>query len=191
MLDADILCLSPNKMLHKEIVCSNITKNFIRTHLTPFGGDKTLLSPKTKVYRCTWFWIWWVTHVLMISQWIHVHGKFTLQSNVWHFTESLFTSVLNCEIPFTSHPIPAILANLLISQSKSWKIRKIVIHGFHGFRKWWNVKSRSRSIHKNFNHDPSLVRRIDNWLVSRERNFQPRTKLNQLRFREVRIARRE
>ena len=23
--------------------------------------------------RCTWFWIWWVTHALMISQWIHVH----------------------------------------------------------------------------------------------------------------------
>ena len=37
---------------------------------------------------------------------------------------------------------------LLIFHSKSQKIRKIVIHRYHGSRKWWHVKSQSRSIYK-------------------------------------------
>ena len=30
-----------------------------------------------------------------------IQGKFILESDVWHFTESSFTSFLNCKIPFT------------------------------------------------------------------------------------------
>ena len=35
------------------------------------------------------------------GQWIHVHRKFTLESNVQHFMESCFTSFLYCEFPLT------------------------------------------------------------------------------------------
>ena len=37
---------------------------------------------------------------MFVSAVIRVHGKFTLQSNFNHFTESHFTLVLCCEFPF-------------------------------------------------------------------------------------------
>ena len=40
---------------------------------------------------------------------------------------------------------------------KITNIGKIVIDGFHGSHKWWNIKSNSNSIHANFDHNPSLV----------------------------------
>ena len=57
---------------------------------------------------------------------------------------------------------------MLLFHSKSRKIVKIVIHGFHESRKWWNVKSRSHMIHVNFDHDQSLVWSIQltcDWVV--------------------------
>ena len=41
--------------------------------------------------------------------------------------------------------------------SKSQKIRKIVIHGFCDSRKWWNIKTRSNSIHVNFEHSANVL----------------------------------
>ena len=37
----------------------------------------------------------------VMGQWIHVHRKFTLESNFQHFTEFHFTSLLCCEFPVT------------------------------------------------------------------------------------------
>ena len=63
-----------------------------------------------------------------------------------------------------SRPIPVILAivhvitwKCAIFHSKSQNVRKIVIWELYGSHKLWNVKSRSRSIHVNFDHDPSLA----------------------------------
>ena len=95
-----------------------------------------------------------------MGQWIH--RKFMLESNFQHFTESLFTPVLNCKIPFKYDScIPTNCMrnhgkNLLNFLLKSQKICEIVIHRFQGSHNWWNEKSRSHSIHVNFNHDPSL-----------------------------------
>ena len=85
---------------------------------------------------------------LAMGQWIHVHGKmkFMLESNVKHFRESRFTSVLNCEILFTSNSSNSNHFTwnhtrfYCFFHSKSRKIGKIVIHGFNGSCKWWNVK---------------------------------------------------
>ena len=49
------------------------------------------------------------------------------------------------------------MMKLTIVHSKSRKMGKIVIQGFHVSRKWFEVKSLSRLIHVNFIHDPSLV----------------------------------
>ena len=60
---------------------------------------------------------------------IHVHGKFTLESNFQNFIESCFTSVLNCKILFSPiHMISAItleitlkLTNFSLKITRNWE----------------------------------------------------------------------
>ena len=54
---------------------------------------------------------------------------------------------------------------LLLFHSKSQKIVKIVIHGFYGSLKWWNMKSRSRMIHVNFDHEVWSMQLTCDWVV--------------------------
>ena len=77
--------------------------------------------------------------------------------------ESCFTSVLICEIPFklkTCHFRDFSrkqLKNLLDFSLKIMKMGNIIIHRFHKSRIWWNLKTRSRSIHWNFGLVSSLI----------------------------------
>ena len=45
--------------------------------------------------------------------------------------------------------------NWSVFHSKSQKMEKAVIHGFHVARKWWKVESHSHSIHVDLAHKPS------------------------------------
>ena len=52
------------------------------------------------------FTVRWISFALVMSQLLHIHGKFTLESYILHFMESRFTSILNCEIlstPYSHH----------------------------------------------------------------------------------------
>ena len=54
---------------------------------------------------------------------------------------------------------------------KITKSREIVIHGFHGSWKWWNVKLRSHSILVIFDPDPSLETINQEWLSIGKQNI--------------------
>ena len=99
--------------------------------------------------------------------WAQMSNISRSESNSWHFTESHFTSVLNCEktvhaqfIWYLQYYVKS-LKNMQVFHSKSRKTGKITIYKVLVSQKWWNVKFFSHSIHTNFDHDSWLVPMYD------------------------------
>ena len=90
--------------------------------------------------------------------WIHIHGKFTLDSNFHHFTELGFTSVLSQEFLFKLNPrnFPfrwennAEIVKFFTQNHRKWAEMSITHFSFHANGEKWN------HVHAQFNHSAIL-----------------------------------
>ena len=84
---------------------------------------------------------------VVMGQWIYVHWKIRLKSNLQHFTESCFTLVIYCEFSFMSGSCPIHVISSILCEWSDTEIEEIDKLFTQNHDKWWKSSFTDLTFH--------------------------------------------